>query len=530
LASLNARLKVLNDLESRVFPVTLKLSNEMLELRNKLEGSLYEFIKHFWPCISNAPFVEGWHLEAMCDHLEALYNLDINDLIINIPPRLGKSTICLVAFPAWIWAQDPSFTFLCTSYAKVLSTRDTEACGNLIRSNAYQKLWGNKFRLIGRPSINKLVTSQRGIRRATTIGGTNTGLGGDMIIFDDPNNAKDAFSATLRDKTNHITSSVMSSRFEGNIHKRRRLLTQQRVDPLDVTGYLLSNADENWTHVCLPEEYEKHRKCKTVFLPKLGRIWKDPRTKEGQVLWPQGRNEDGVRKLKAGFFNQSSVIRAQLQQDPVSKTGGIIDVEWLKRWTGKAYPPMSYVIQSWDTALVQKRKGNDPSSSACTTWGVFQTSRLNYQVILMDCWTGQVEYTVLRKQAIRLFSEWSPDMVVVESKVSGYSLKSDLFEAGLPVVGLNPNKYGDKEVRCSMASAYIEAGFCWLMAHEKKSEMFDEAGEKFIEAARYFPNPSPKSDTPDIIDSMSQAFIKLIELNYLSYNPNLERYLEEDHD
>lgn len=519
---------MLSSFEEIYNPVIYPIDQQKIDLRHKLEESLYEFIKHFWPQMANSAFIGGWHLEAMCDHLEALYYLDINDLIINIPPRLGKSTVCLVAFPAWIWAKNPAFTFLCTSYAKVLSTRDTEACGVLIRSQPYRSLWGEFFHLIGRPSNTKLITSKRGIRRATTIGGTSTGLGGNLITFDDPNNAKDAFSNAIREKTNHVVSSVMSSRFEGDIHQRRRLLTQQRIAPLDVTGYLLSNTEEKWTHVCLPEEFEKNRKCKTIFLPKISKIWQDPRKKDGEVLWPEGRDAAGVKKLKDGFFNQNSVIRAQLQQDPVALEGNIINVEWFKRWTSKQYPQMEFVIQSWDTALVGKRKGNDPASSACTTWGVFEDNNLNHQVILLDCFSAQIEYVELRKKALRLYSEWEPDMVLIESKVSGYSIKSDLFEAGLPAVGFNPNRYGTKEERCSKASAYIEAGFAWLNAHDTKKEMFDDAGEKFIEAARYFPNPSPRSDTPDIIDSMSQAFIKLIELRYLSYHPNLERYIEND--
>ena len=105
------------------------LTDEEAATREKCENSLYEFVKHAWPIIEgNAVFKPGWHIEVICAHLEALYQLQISRLIINLPPRLGKSNICSVLFCAWVWTREPHYRFLYSAYAQKLSVRDSEKC------------------------------------------------------------------------------------------------------------------------------------------------------------------------------------------------------------------------------------------------------------------------------------------------------------------------------------------------------------------------------------------------------------------
>ena len=80
--------------------------------------------------------------------MTALYDLEIRKLLINMPPRFGKSVIASVMFPAWLWVQDPRMRMLYTSYVERLSTRDSMATRQLIMSRWHQERWGNKFRLI----------------------------------------------------------------------------------------------------------------------------------------------------------------------------------------------------------------------------------------------------------------------------------------------------------------------------------------------------------------------------------------------
>src|SRR6516165_6989401 len=78
----------------------------LLELdRLDNEENLHTFLTHAWPFIDAAQFVDGWVIDAICEHLEAVCDGEIKRLLINIPPRCLKSSLCSVAFPAWVWAQ-----------------------------------------------------------------------------------------------------------------------------------------------------------------------------------------------------------------------------------------------------------------------------------------------------------------------------------------------------------------------------------------------------------------------------------------
>src|SRR5271156_135672 len=116
----------------------------------KAELSLHEFIKQAWLTIEgDKEFVDGWHIQAICEHLEAVANRQIKNLIINLPPRAMKSTLVSIAFPAWHWIHCPSEQFLYASYALQLSLRDSVKCRRLILSPWYQERWGNKYQLVG---------------------------------------------------------------------------------------------------------------------------------------------------------------------------------------------------------------------------------------------------------------------------------------------------------------------------------------------------------------------------------------------
>jgi hypothetical protein len=70
-------------------------------------------------------FIANWHIDAICDHLEAISRGELSRLIINIPPRHMKSLAVTVFWPCWEWLTRPETRWLFASYAQVLSTRDS---------------------------------------------------------------------------------------------------------------------------------------------------------------------------------------------------------------------------------------------------------------------------------------------------------------------------------------------------------------------------------------------------------------------
>lgn len=522
-AEFNKLRNLTRKVEERLRLLETPLTDQELEVKARCEDSLYEFTKECWSSIEGRPFIPGWHLEVIAAHLEALAKLEIKDLIINQPFRTGKSLMGAVIYPAWVWATWPHLRFLYGSYSQRLSIRDSTACRRLILSAWYQRLWGKTVRLHeDAQNLQKFDNIRGGSRMCTSMGGTVTGFGGDFIVVDDPNNVTTMESILLKEKVNETYDATYSSRYT-LLEERRRLIMQQRIDPQDLTGHICSKNDPNWVHLWLPMEFERDRRCATIVLPRLGdQVWCDPRVHDGDLLWPKGINEDDLDRLKNFDLNGDSYrIAGQLQQRPTPAGGGILKTEWFKLWKGEL-PDFTYVIQSWDTAFTNKATG---AASACTTWGVFQSEN-RYQVMLISVFAGMVSYPELRQMAKRLGEDYldtyiddplpphrgvprRPDLVMIEEKASGHILVNDLMVANLPVIGFNPGKYGDKRARCGIVSHLIENGLVWIPAEEPNYVRPTEEARLFLEAASLFPKSRPGSATNDIIDSMSQAFIRL---------------------
>src|SRR5215469_12944033 len=89
------------------------------EIDKELAGrSLREFVRQAWPIVEPAtPFVPGWHIDAIVEHLEAVTRGQIRNLLVNVPPRHMKSLLVSAFWPAWEWIRFPERRWLFSSYA-----------------------------------------------------------------------------------------------------------------------------------------------------------------------------------------------------------------------------------------------------------------------------------------------------------------------------------------------------------------------------------------------------------------------------
>jgi len=207
------------------------------------EKSLYHFVRLGWKHVDPAEFVDDWHIKVVCDELQKLWESETLRLIINIPPRCLKSTICSVFFPVWCWIQNPSTKMLTGSYAQSLATRDTTKSRNLIKSNWFQELWGNSFAFsTDQNQKTYYKNSENGERISFSVGGALTGAGGDIIIVDDPINAMDSNSLVKREHVNTWFSESLTTRLN-DLSTGRILVIMQRLHQQDLTGYLIGDRD-----------------------------------------------------------------------------------------------------------------------------------------------------------------------------------------------------------------------------------------------------------------------------------------------
>ena len=448
-------------------------------------------------------FYDNWHIDAVCEHLQAVVNGDIRRLIINIPPRHMKSITAAVALPAWAWIDNPSKRFLFASYAGSLSVRDSVKCRRLIASRWYQENFGHIFQLTGdQNQKQRFENDKTGMRIATSVDGALTGEGGDIIVIDDPHNVREAESATVREGVLDWWDQAMQTRLN-DPKTGAFIIIMQRVHEKDLTGHILANSN-NWNHLCLPARYEIEHP--SISYSSIG--FEDPRKKEGDLLWPERIGDDTLSELENSLGVYASA--GQLQQRPMAKGGTILKEEWWREWEEEDLPNITYVIQSWDTAYSTKEKS---SYSARTTWGVFQKNN-QWNAIIIDCWFDRVSYPDLRREAQDAYNTYEPDAVLIEKKASGQSLLQDLRMAGVPVLAYSPDR--DKEARAHAASALLEDGRIWY-----------PGGKKWAKDVINICSAFPAGENDDIVDTCTQAWLRLRKQWFLTHSEDFEEEYNE---
>ena len=318
---------------------------------------LYNFVVGAWPVLEpGRPLVHGWHIDAICEHLQAVTSGDIRNLIINMPPRHMKSLLVSVLWPCWEWTLHPEHRWIFASYNQQLSLRDSCKSRRLITSNWYQARYGSIYRLM--PDQNqkgRFENDKTGFRLATSVSGLATGEGGDRIVVDDPHNVNQAESSLIRTKTSVWWNETMSTR-DNDPKDVARVIVMQRVHEDDLSGHVL--AQGGYEHLCLPAEFDDRPRHVTC----IG--WSDPRTIIGELLCPEryGPAEMDNLKLRMG----SRGCAGQLQQLPAPAEGAIFKRSWFKN-TFRELPKFTRIATFWDTAV---KAGQENDESACVTVGV----------------------------------------------------------------------------------------------------------------------------------------------------------------
>lgn len=475
------------------------------QLLRAAAGSLYEFVKQAWATVEpGIPFIPSWHIEAICEHLEAVSRGDIRRLLVNIPPRHSKSTIVSVMWPMWEWINSPEQKFLAASYSGTLSIRDNLKARRLIQSPWYQERWGHVFKLSGDQNAKQRFENDKtGYRIATSVGGTATGEGGSRLILDDPHGAQDALSEAMRDSALEWFDQVWTTRLN-NPKTDAMVVVMQRLHEKDISGHILNDL-KGWEHICIPAEWDG-----TPRKTKLGAY--DPRKVEGELICPErfGHEEIELLKVSLGAYGSAG----QLQQRPAPAGGGILKTDFFRIWpASRPVPDLYFIVQSYDSAHTEKTTG-DPTG--CQVWGVFEHDKVRH-CLLLDCWNEHLGYPQLKK---RVMDDWGaryggesdnimkpsrkPDVILVENKSSGISIIQDLRQSNIPVVPYNPGR-ADKITRAHLAAPLLEAGLFWVLESSKNKGRARTWVEPFLKQLEQF----PAGEHDEMVDCFTQCAIYL---------------------
>jgi len=474
------------------------------------ERSLHFFTRRAWKVVEpGVEFVDGDHIRATAMHLEAVTHGRTRRLIINFPPRHMKSLLVCVFWFCWTWIHQPWSRWLFTSYASALVTRDSRKCREILNSEWYQGHWGAKVQLKGDVrNQSRLENTEQGVRIATTVRGTGTGLGGDYIVADDPNKLTDRFSATDRQVVHDWWETVVSSR--GNDPKTvRRVVVQQRVHENDLSGKLMKQGDK-WDRIVLPARYEENHP--TARPTSLG--WSDWRTEHGELLWPERFGDAELTELEeetGGSYN----VASQLQQRPSPQSGGVverdkfryyrIDTEgdgddWLEYFeildaegiVDRVLADNCLWYQTVDTATKEKQH-ND-----WTVVGTFALSNNPVRLFVVDIYRARLAVPKQFGMLLAQYGRWPRvQFQAIEDKSSGTGLIQEGVQKGLPIRVLNPGTK-DKVARAVAIATMYENGTVFHRAA-------DQAG--WLEALETELVTFPTADHDDQVDALAYAGI-----------------------
>jgi predicted phage terminase large subunit-like protein len=418
-------------------------------LNKKLcEMSFYEFFKQAWHVVEPAvPLSTNWHHKYICDTLQAECERIIKqqpktkDIIINVPFRSTKSLIVTV-----------------------------------------KSRWSDVFFIKKDQNLKERYENNHiGMRRATSVGGTVTGQGGDFLIVDDPLSPQMANSATERENANEWYRTTFYSRLnQADIGVR--IIIMQRVHEDDLSGFLLDRETRTkYKHICIPATNEDGN-----IKPKsLVQFY----NKESGLFWPDRFSKEVLDDYKSALGSYG--YAGQLQQTPTPLDSGMIHKDWFKidRYRVEE-ATVNFVI---DPAYTANQK-NDPSALLAYTY-----KNNKWQVV--DCVNVHKEFPELVKfipQWVKKNGYTPKSRIYVEPKASGKSIVQTLIrETGLNIREDKPPTK-DKVARVSDISASLESGRVSLLNGDWNREFLDQL-IKF---------PSAKHD--DMVDCLVMAVNKEI--------------------
>jgi predicted phage terminase large subunit-like protein len=472
---------------------------------------LSTFVREAWPLVEpSTPFVHGWHIDVLSEHLEAVTAGEIRRLIVNVPPRTMKSLTTAVFWPCWEWLDAAHIRWLFATYAQSLSIRDSVKCRRMIQSQGGRQD-GTLLQRVGYQGLLRLLTdepweltgdqnakekyetTETGMRLATSVGGIATGEGGDRIVIDDPLNAKQARSDAERVAVNTWWDETMTTRF--NNDDATGVIVMQRLHEDDLTGHLLEQG--GWHHLCLPAEYEP--KHPFVYpsrgtLPTGRELAGDPRTEEGDLLEPVRLSPERLTELERGLG--SFAYAGQMQQRPAPSDGGMFKKHWWGRYSSLP-PRWQRVVASWDMRFSDSQEAAS-SYVVGQVWGQDGADRY-----LLGQIRARLSFTESVK-AVKALAAWQPaaKAKLVEKKANGDAVVNTLKRKVTGLILLEPE--GGKEVRAAAAEPIVEAGNVFLPAGEFipcPPGYEPTRVEEFIKEHAVFPNGSHD----DQVDGMTQA-------------------------
>lgn len=505
---------------------------------------LIDYIQEAWPIIEpRREFKNGWVIGAVSEHLEAVTDGTIGDLLINIPPGCMKSLNSSVFWPTWEWGPRnmPSMRHINFSYSPSLTIRDNRKARNILKSRWYQDRWGDQFNLVSDQNAKiKFENDKTGWMLATSIGGVGTGERADRTKLDDPHNVQDGESDMVRQSTVQWFRETLSTRVN-DIIKSRFIVIMQRVHEEDVSGEIIAE-EFGYTHLMIPMRYDGERHCRTIYLPnswqckRTGKEWEDPRVGvtikpnaddikydnvgptlikdiygttplvgEGSLAFPELFPLDAVTKLEHRLGEYATA--AQLDQLPGPRKGGMFKRE--KFQIINALPAGGVFVRGWDFAGT-KATGNVSQRQAASA-SVLLNVHFDGRVIVVDATENFISPAELDVAVVNTASQDGTDVYISMPQDPGQAGKHQVTSMSGKLAGYSfefTPETGDKVTRAQPLSSQVDVNNVFLLK--------GDWNKMYLDRMSMFPN-----GRMDITDASSRAYARALQLTTRKQNTRL---------
>ena len=355
------------------------------------EASLYDFTRVFWSEVEGQPFQSNWHIEAICDHLQALSDPEsgVRKLCINGPPRCGKSRPASIMWQPWDWIKHPEYNWLTSALALDLAVEFNYFSRQIIRSEKYQRYWGHKFFIVENNDLKKQYMNNLGAKRmAVSIGSRFIGFGGTRKIIDDPHMPNDTpeamdnvwewFKSTWRPRTSLPKEAV-------------ELLNMQVLSSYDLANRIKVHEKDLWEFLILPSRFDPANRYWT------GLGWTDPRTAEGELLFPSLMGDKEELELRNSLGQRAS---AQMDQNPINYEDSIYKADNIMYFEELHYNRDTDIVCSSTDCGVKNKATSDFSASVI---GIKKGSRFFH----IEGFAKKLEFGDLYREYVGLLSKWT---------------------------------------------------------------------------------------------------------------------------
>jgi predicted phage terminase large subunit-like protein len=477
--------------------LTVALDRALVE-----RGGLYQFVRLAWPVIETSPFAEGWHIEELCAHLEAVYRGEVRRLAVCVPPGMSKSLTTCVFFPTWAWIQDPTLRWIFWSCDRDLVLRDARKQRDLMASDWFLARFGDPYeirrdgltvRISGvrldaqvaakqradrADSAQVFYTSAGGMRFGTTPRGKAIGWHAHIHVGDDPHQPMDAYAPSEIDYVCQWHDETLSTRAVDRA-RLRRVVQQQRIAENDLAGRCI---ERGYEALVLPMHYDPDRRCETS-------VGGDRRTQRGELLCPSRYDEQAAADVAESLGPHAAP--AQLEQLPQAPGGKIFERGMFRLY--KALPRQrGRVVDSWDFTFGGKKDANPRRQAKRSYVSGQRWLLLGRDAYLLDRVRGQWPYAEARAEFLRLSRQptlygGAPERVLVENKANGGAIESELSGQVPGIELIEP--LGGKVARARAVLPDVAAGHVYV---PHSAPWRDE----FLDEVDRFPSePNDQADT-----------------------------------